>query len=273
MGTSHRHIPGVTGEPNWGKSSQDVTRISKVVEEEKELEQNPQNISQKDIEKRQRTLNKRKSRIYRNAVRNLVRAAGGRSFVSSGGSHAVGGAGVNWAISWTNAFQEIAEQGLSSWLQNRGQSLEGKSCQDIIILIEKFIGDYFVGLDDTAAKEALSHVLELIEDKLNDNIKDFDKVFNEILYTEEIKDLVDQFFGIYIYSYLSQNFYEKIEKSKGTEIANETMLEIKELILDDVSRGINGRPAGQVDWKGEEGNLFIKSEFDRIIKIITDNED
>ena len=46
----------------------------------------------------------------------------------------------------------------------------------------------------------------------------------------------------------------------------------KDLILDDVSRGVDGRPAGQVNWKGIEGRLFIQKEFDRIIKIITDDE-
>ncbi len=272
MGTSHRHIPGVTGEPNWGKTSQDVTRISKAVEEEGKLVSNPENKPQKEVEKRQNILGKRITRNYRHAVRDLVRAGGGHSVVSSGKSHAIGNAGVNWATSWTNAFQEIVEQGLSTWLESKGQKLEGKSCQEIIGIIEKFIGYYFVGLDDTAAKEALSHVLGLIEKKIEDKPENFDKVFNEVLHNDEIKDMLDQFFGIYIYSHLSQNFYEKIEKSKGTDIANETMQEIKDLILDDVSRGVDGRPAGQVNWKGIEGRLFIQKEFDRIIKIITDDE-
>lgn len=56
MGTSHRHIPGVTGEPNWGKTSQDVTRISKAVEEEGKLVSNPENKPQKEVEKRQNIL-------------------------------------------------------------------------------------------------------------------------------------------------------------------------------------------------------------------------
>lgn len=51
------------------------------------------------------------------------------------------------------------------------------------------------------------------------------------------------------------------------------MLEIKELIIDDVKRGFNNRPARQIDWKGEEGKSFISQEFDRIIQILTNNED
>lgn len=50
-------------------------------------------------------------------------------------------------------------------------------------------------------------------------------------------------------------------------------MEIKDLIIDDVKRGFNNRTSGQIDWKGEEGEKFISQEFDRIIQILTDNED
>jgi hypothetical protein len=62
-------------------------------------------------------------------------------------------------------------------------------------------------------------------------------------------------------------------KDRGVDNANETMKEIKKCIFEDVSHGVNGRDAGSVDWKGEEGTSFIKKEFDRIIKIISNDED
>ena len=72
---------------------------------------------------------------------------------------------------------------------------------------------------------------------------------------------------------MSQNFKEKLEKYKNIEIADATMEDIKDLILDDVHRGVVGRSAERVDWKGSEGENFIKSEFNRIIQILTNNED
>ena len=66
---------------------------------------------------------------------------------------------------------------------------------------------------------------------------------------------------------------EKLEKDKGADIATKTMEEIKELILDDVHRGISGRPASRVDWRGHEGEQFVTEEFNRIILILTNNED
>lgn len=114
---------------------------------------------------------------------------------------------------------------------------------------------------------------DLVEDQVIQNGGDFDKTFQDVVSSELIKDYLDIFFGVYIYSHLSQSFSERLQKNCGFEEANYTMLEIKGLIIDDVKRGFNNRPAGQIDWKGDEGKRFISQEFDRIIQILTNNED
>ena len=116
MGTSHRHKPA--GSPKWGNASKAVTQISKDVSESDELSNNPSpNSSPQKIAKRQSTLEKRISRSYHHAVRDMVRASGGRSSVAKGASRVMGHSGVYYAGIFTSAFQEIAEQGLSpeSW--------------------------------------------------------------------------------------------------------------------------------------------------------------
>ena len=54
---------------------------------------------------------------------------------------------------------------------------------------------------------------------------------------------------------------------------NDTMNEIKELIMDDIQRSQGGRDASTIDWRTEEGKAFIQQEFDRIIYILSGNED
>ena len=106
MGTSHRHKPA--GSPNWGNASKAVTQISKDVSESSELSNNPpQNLSAQKIAKRQSTLGKRISRSYHHAVRDMVRASGGRSSVAKGSSRVMGHSGVYYAGTFTSAFQEI----------------------------------------------------------------------------------------------------------------------------------------------------------------------
>lgn len=161
MGTSHRHTPTVFGEPNWGKASASVTSIANAEEEldnlDKELaeredaddnsDSNENGAEQADskratlerIAKRQRLLDSQIRRNYHHAVRNLVRAAGGRGRVSSGGSKAIGHAGVVIAGGLVSAINDIAKNGLSDWLSRRGvHTLEGKSCKDVLDLIREF---------------------------------------------------------------------------------------------------------------------------------------
>lgn len=275
MGTSHRHKAGPIGTPNWGASSAAVTTIANNEIAAIELENDSSlNLPPEVVEKKQSVYLGRKRRQYHKAVRSLVRAAGGREKVSSGQSRAIGRAGVVWATGLANAFQEIAEQGLWTWLTRRGISQgERKSCREILTIIEDFVKDYFAGLDETAASEALEHVMDKVEQKAQGDSDQLEIAFDTIINRDEIKDLLDDFFGIYIYSHLSQDFKEKLEKDKSVEIADATMEEIKELILDDVHRGVAGRSAERIDWKGLDGANFIKREFSRIIQILTDNED
>lgn len=275
MGTSHRHKAGPIDAPNWGIASAAVTTIANNEIAATELENNPSiNMPQEVVARQQSVYSRRIRHQYHKAVRFLVRAAGGRDKVSSGQSHAVGRAGVVWATGFANAFQEIADQGLWTWLTRKGINQgERKSCREILTIIEDFVKDYFAGLDETAANEALEHVMDKVEQKAQGDSEQLKITFNTIINRDEIKDLLDDFFGMYIYSHLSQDFKEKLEKDKSMKIADDTMVEIKELILDDVHRGVAGRSAERVDWKGPDGENFIKREFNRIIQILTNNED
>lgn len=293
MGISHRHTPTVVGEPNWGQASAAVTSIAGAEEKlddlENELEganptdeedqndeqQQPSQVnSPAHIAKRQRQLGGQIRRNYHRAVRNLVRAAGGRAKVSSGGSRAIGHAGIVIAGGLVSAIREIVKNGLSGWLNSRGiTTLEGKSCQDVLDLIREYISAGVAGLDNTAANEALECVMEEIGEKIGDDIDAFDAVMAGILTSDDLKDMLDRFFGMYIFSHLSQDFKEKLEFEKGTKVMNETMNEIKDLILDDIHRNHGGRDTASIDWGTEEGKAFIQQEFDRIIYILSGNED
>lgn len=273
MGTSHRHKPA--GNPNWGKTSNSVTQIANNIAESQKLENNPPaTMNSSAIEKRQAVVGNRISNHYRSSVRNLVRSAGGRKTVASGTSKVLGRSGIFYANAFTSTFQDIAEKGLDSWLKDHGIfSIEGKTTKEILDILSSFMDDYFTGLDDTAAREALEAVKDKVAKSVEQNDGDFDATIQEILSGEVIRDYLDEFFGVYIYSHLSQSFFEKIQKEKGYDIAIDTMQEIRDLIIDDVKRSNADSSIGTIDWKGIEGKKFINEEFNRIIKILTNNED
>ena len=301
MGTSHRHTPSVAGEPNWGNASAAVTGIAGAEKEmddlDKELGENGETTEGDDVQDdgqeetatgkvpvtpaRRKAITKRQQKLdsqirtnYHKAVRSLVRAAGGRSKVSSGSSKAIGHAGVVIASGLVSAISSIVKNGLKDWLDRRGvTSLEGKSCQDILNLIRDYIKAGVAGLDNTAANQALESVLDDIEEKVGEDLENFDKVMSNLMNSDDIKDMLDRFFGMYIFCHLSQDFQEKLEYEKGSKVMNDTMNEIKELIEDDIKRSQLGRDAATIDWNSEEGKAFIQKEFDRIIYILSGNED
>lgn len=275
MGTSHRHKPGVLGEPNWGSASISITSAAKNEEKSDALEQSQSaQTNQKQYETLQKRYANAFKRNYHRAVRNLVRASGGREKVSKGGSRALGHAGLAVAGSIASTFAEIATKGIDNWLKEKGIDLKnGKSCLEVLDFLRQYLSANVVGMDETAANDALQHVLEKFEGDIKEDASNFDEVLNSIMNTNAIVEIIDEFMGIYIFSHLSQDFHEKIEKDKGNCIADSTMAEIKGLILDDVRRGYNGHTSAEIDWSGKEGNDFIQKEFNRIIYILSGDED
>lgn len=275
MGTSHRHKPGVKGEPNWGNASAAVTGVAGAVEESEALDNNPPaNLSPAQIAKKQSALGKRISTGYHHAVRNLVRAAGGRGKVTSGSSRAIGHAGIYVAGSFSSVFNEIANNGLVEWLRQKGiYSLDGKSCHDIIDIIKQYIDTGIAGMDETAANNALECVMDYLEERMSDDLDSFDEIMSRIVAGDELKDMFDLFFGMYIYIHLSQDFEEKLEYERGTVAMKNAMDEIKDQILDDIRSARSGRSVTAIDWGSSEGDAFIKTEFDRILFILQGHED
>ena len=275
MGTSHRHIPGVAGEPNWGKASSLITGVANNVRKSEELDKNPPvNATQKQIERKQKTYLLAIARGYHKSVRFLVRAAGGRDTVSRGGSRALGYAGATVANAFVNTFSEISKKGLHNWLHEKGfEDNIGKSCTEILNSIRTYLAVEVVGMDDTAANEALEYVLGTLGHRIDQDANNFDEIMRSTMSTAEIKNIIDDYFGMYVFCHLSQNFREKLEHDKGLEITTSTMEDIKQLIIDDVRNGCNGHSSAIIDWAGEEGKNFIVNEFNKIIYILSGNED
>jgi len=270
MGTSHRHKASVIGEPNWGKASQSMTSTAKAVEDGNKLEKKSTTISPKQYARAQSRVNNRIRSNYHRAVSNILKAAGGRSKVASGKLFAIGKSGVSWLGNFTGNLQDIQSKGLDNWLAEHNETINNKTSKDIIKLIAQISSDYMGGLDDTAAREAEMHVIELLENTFGDNMDTFAQNLDKVLVPQMMTYLLDQYFGMYIYQHLVQDFSEKLSKSKGLEVSNQTFSEIKDLIMEDVRVGFdNGTPATKIDWKGSQGREFITKEFNRILRILS----
>ena len=273
MGTSQRFNPSVKGQPNWGKASSAISRLEKALADEDILEQNKDQVTPQQYDKRKVRITQRVYRNYRNAVSNTIKAGGGAKAVSSGSSKAFGRGGISVIQNFVHAIAEIKEQSLSSWLETHGHgSLEEKTKEQVIETITIYVQENLVAMDDTAANEALEYLMDLFNDRLGEDPTQYDAAIGSLLVTGEMKELLDCFFAKYIFCHLSQSIHEKLVKEKGENYANATMDAIKDLISEDVK----GLPADtsilNLDWSSHEGENYCKEEFARIIHIYLDDE-
>lgn len=218
MGTSQRHQPSVTGQPNWGKSSLSLSAAIKNLERLNTIEneddssnnENMDNIrttpsSRQSVNKKQR---ERFTAAYRrnvhNAVSRLIKASGGKKKVASGTSRALGYAGVVVLSNFLGAISEISIKGLSGWLAEKGIALEGKNWKEISDILNDLCSDTVVGMDETAANQALSEMLQILDNIINSSTLDVEEVLNGCLEKEQLQDIIDTFFGVYIRSSFSK---------------------------------------------------------------------
>ena len=229
---------------------------------------------------RQSVNNKQRERItaaYRrnvhNAVSRLIKASGGKKKVASGTSRALGHAGVVVLSNFLGAISEISIKGLSGWLAEKGIALEGKNWKEISDILNDLCSDTVVGMDETAANQALSEMLQILDNIIDSSTLDVEEVLNGCLEKEQLQDIIDTFFGVYIYAHLSQNFEEKLTKKYSQKEVVKYMADIKDLIISDIKQGVYGLNSTQVDWNSDEGNQYITEEFNKIISVFVNDED
>lgn len=263
MGTTQRIIPGVTGEPNWGNLSLDITTVSKTVSKEEQLEKQAQ-----PNPKLQQKLSKRKKAQIKNAVGHLIQAAGGRAAVRSGSSSATGRAGTRVARQLTQFFSAVGTSGLSGALSTPSApfNFTGLSVEEIIDRIILLCSDGSTGMDETAALAACAHVLEQLEQP-GQTPAQLEAAMQAIVAANGLEAILCDYFGYYIYEHLSQRFQEKITQLKGQAIAAATFEEIKLDILGRVQVIASTRPLAQINWSGAQGSQIIEDIFDSILAL------
>ncbi|WP_155803956.1 hypothetical protein [Segatella baroniae] len=289
MGTSQRHSPSVTGQPNWGKSSVSLTAAIKNLEKLEEIIPDNNNDQRSDLadqiqnlsqsmrytyaDKQTQKISNSFSRNVRNSVKRLIKASGGKKNVSVGKSRALGQAGIAVLGNFINTVLEIQQDGLDGWLKNKGITLEGKKREDIFNILIEACSDKVIGLDETAANQAITEMFEGLKDMMNETFSNIEETLQSILNDQQLQEIIDKFFGVYIFVHLSQNFTEKLEKKYTQEKVDQYMKQIKEQIISDIQEGIHGSKSINVDWNGVEGKKFISEEFNKILNIFDNDED
>lgn len=292
MGTSQKYKASVAGQPNWGKMTAALMSLAASEAKEEDLDQEEQELEEesssdqeptpqtiptdqrkKTIERRRRRLNAQLDNNLRKSVSHAVRAAGGKKAVVSGRSLAFGHSGYAFISNFVNRIVEIAEVGLTRWLEDKGKGrLEDNTPQEVVTTILEFSKESLNTIDSTAASAALESLNDLLKNRLGNDLSQFDEKLQGLLAPGEMIEIIDIFFADYIYNHLSTSVFEKLERKYGQEKALRLMSKIKDQIREDVKALPPDQQSMSIDWKGQSGKVLIEQEFNRVISIYVPDE-
>ncbi len=292
MGTSQKYKASVAGQPNWGKMTAALMSLAASEAKEEDLDQEEQELEEgsssdqeptpqtiptdqrkKTIERRRRRLNAQLDNNLRKSVSHAVRAAGGKKAVVSGRSLAFGHSGYAFISNFVNRIVEIAEVGLTRWLEDKGKGrLEDNTPQEVVTTILEFSKESLNTIDSTAASAALESLNDLLKNRLGNDLSQFDEKLQGLLAPGEMIEIIDIFFADYIYNHLSTSVFEKLERKYGQEKALRLMSKIKDQIREDVKALPPDQQSMSIDWKGQSGKALIEQEFNRVISIYVPDE-
>lgn len=258
MGTSQSINPGVSGDPNWGRTSSCVTNLANRIEKEN---------ADPNLLNNHRYRPKREA-SFKRTLSSYVKAAGGRNSITSGKSSKGGKAALSTARSLSGILQSASHGTFNDYVENSGFSdIQNKSKQDLIhFLMENLCGPTS-NFDEAAAKAALNEFFEVILENAVD-AEDVEEAMKESVNDRGIDLLLADYFGLYIFEHLFQAIQERLFTSKGEKLCNQTMHEIKEFISSELEVLNTKERISKIEWNDQSKHDHInRNIFNSVIEI------
>lgn len=243
MGTSKAYSASIIGQPQWGNLSRAVTNNC-----------DGGNVSTSNLG---------------TIISRYVSVIGGSGRAGRGNSKIAGRAGLRTARNIGTFLGAFGTSGgnIRHALEQVGLTgLEGLPLNDVIDrLLEHCTGPSST-LDDVAAKAASQKILEeLVGDA--ETIEDWQQQLRETLDRESLEDIIERYFGYYIFEHLSIMFYEKLIVEKGKTDCDNLFRQIKDYVFEKIKNMNKTNPLNNINWAGAEADRLIKNIQEDVLKV------
>lgn len=258
MGTSQSINPGVAGDPNWGKTSSSISNLANRIDKEN-ADPNLLNNA-KYQQKRQNS--------FKKTLSNYIKAAGGKSSMSSGSSSKGGKAAIATAKSLGGVLYSASLGGFNEYVSKRGfADIQSKSKSDLVHFLMEDLCGPTNNFDEGAAKAALNEFLEKILEGTED-AEDVEAALGESVQDQGIDNLLVDYFGFYIFEHLYEMFEERLFTSKGEKLCNQTMGEIKDFIFSELQVLNDQDKMSSINWSDSSNHdSIVNNIFNNVIEI------
>ncbi len=243
MGTSKSYSASIKGQPQWGNLSGAVTSScgGGIV--------TTSNLG--------------------NILSRYVSVIGGSGSAGRGRSKIAGRAGIRTAKNLGAFLGSFSSSGgnIREALEQIGlPGLGGLPLNEVIDrLIEHCTGPAST-LDDVAAKAASQKILEeLVSDA--ETIEEWQQQLTEVLDKETLEEVIERYFGYYIFEHLSVMFYEKLIVDKGKSDCENLFKQIKDYIFEKVKNMNRTNPLNNINWASDQADRLIKNIQEDVLKV------
>ncbi|MBB5620958.1 hypothetical protein HDE69_002011 [Pedobacter cryoconitis] len=249
MGTSKSYSASIKGQPQWGNLSGAVTSScdGNVVA----------------------------SSTLGNIISKYVSVIGGSGRAGRGASRIGGRAGLRTAKNigaFLGAFSSSGGNISEAFTQVGLPGLENLPLNEVVDrLLEHCTGPSST-LDDVAAKAASQMILEeLVGDA--ETIEQWQDYLKESLDSETLEEVIERYFGYYIFEHLSIMFYEKLIVDKGKSECEGLFRQIKDYIFEKIKNMNKTNPLKNINWSSEDADRLVKNIQEDVLKVFEDYED
>jgi hypothetical protein len=248
MGTSKAYSASIKGQPQWGNLSGAVTASCDggVVA----------------------------TSSLGNILSRYVAVIGGANRAGRGGSKIGGRAGIRTAKklgSFLGAFNSSGGN-IREALRKIGlPDLDNLPLNEVIDrLLEHCTGPSST-LDDVAAKAASQKILEELAADA-ETMEEWQQYLQDALDKEGLENVIERYFGYYIFEHLSIMFYEKLVVEKGKVDCDGLFKQIKDYVFEKIKNMNTTNPLRDLDWSGQDADRLIKNIQEDVLKVFEDYE-
>ncbi len=154
-------------------------------------------------------------------------------------------------------FSSVADVGFPEAFESSGLgSLEGKSVREIGYSLLDYLGGSSNTIDQVDARKALSNLIdEILKDA--DSLEEVEEALEKISQGESLTDLIQRFWGNFIYEQFCRKHYGQLVARIGEVQADERIDDIEICIFDILRHLTRHQDVSQIDWKGSQGQQII----------------
>lgn len=199
-------------------------------------------------------------------VGQFIRANGGSQGVARNGGMGAKSAqavarNIGSFISLVNRF------GFDEALKLTGlEHLKGRATSDIVLSLIDYIGEDASTIDQVDARNALSQLMDEIFEEV-EGIDGIGQVLEGYSNPDNLTEMLEKFFGYYVYQQFCRSFYERLASKVGNAQADAFLNDILDYIKSEILVLTLDRDITQVDWNGQEGEAICVQVLEKTLDV------